>query len=394
MKGKMNRVIYISNYIDPKDFECLFKLSNGKIQQQNQRFHSMFIKSISSNYEVKVLPVLPVNRNIINKTILKLKKHKTENVYYRGFLSVNIPFIKQIVDIFQVFTCFFKSKKDSIFIVDSMCYTGCIVIRFLKKLSNSKFICINTDLPFKYANSSSKGASASSLDRVLYKSIKSFDAFINITENIEKELVTNKPVLIINGFLDIDKSKDDISFSKHNPFRFAYAGALSRANGIDRLINAFKELPDYELYLFGIVMDKGILNDITKNIHYIGNIYNEDLNKHIKEMDCLINPRPSNLEYTLYSFPSKTFDYIKFNKPILTTRLRCYSKEIIENVYILSEESTEMMSNCIIKIANLSSEELIQKIKLMNKFANNEYSIEKNSNKILNWITSLKKNRN
>lgn len=385
----MNRIIYISNYINPKNFEYIFKLSNGKMQQQNQRFHSMFIKSISSNYEVKVLPVLPVNRNIINKTIFKLKKHKAGNVYYRGFLSVNIPFIKQIIDIFQILTCFFKYKKNSIFIVDSMCYTGCLVIRFLKKLSNSKFICINTDLPFKYANSSSKGASASSLDRVLYKSIKSFDAFINITENIEKELVTNKPVLIINGFLDIDNNIYNESFTKHNPFHFAYAGAISRANGIDRLINAFKELPDYELYLFGIVMEKEILDDITKNIHYVGNIYNEDLNKHMKEMDCLINPRPSNLEYTLYSFPSKTFDYIRFNKPILTTKLKCYSYDLLRNVYILNEESAERMRGSIKKVANLSNKEFYRIIKSMNLFSKNEYSVEENARKIFNWINSL-----
>ena len=384
----MNRIIYISNYIDPKDFEYVFKLSNGKMQQQNQRFHSMFVKSISDNFEVNVLPVLPINRSIIKKIIIKLRKHKSENVHYQGFLSVNIPLIKQVFDIFQVLICFFKYKKNSIFIVDSMCYTGCIVIRFLKKISNSKFICINTDLPFKFANSSNKDASSSLLDSVLYKSIKSFDAFVNITENIEKELATNKPVLIINGFLDIDIN-NNISFVKHNPFRFAYAGAISRANGIDRLIDTFKELPDYELYLFGLVTDKGILNNITKNIHYFGNIYSKDLNNHMKEIDCLINPRPSNLEYTLYSFPSKTFEYIKYRKPIISTKLKCYSNELMNHFYLLEEENIDMMKQSIINIANNNESELYRKVLEMNIYANSEYSIKKNANKLFNWINSF-----
>ena len=104
------------------------------------------------------------------------------------------------------------------------------------------------------------------------------------------------------------------------------------------------------------------------------------------KVTLLINPRPTNEEYTKYSFPSKNMEYMVSGTPILTTKLPGMPKEYYKHVYLIEEENVDGLKNILIDILNKPVEELY-------KFGNGakEFVLNKKSNimqakKIINMI--------
>ena len=72
----------------------------------------------------------------------------------------------------------------------------------------------------------------------------------------------------------------------------------------------------------------------------------------------LINPRQNEGEYTKYSFPSKTMEYMLSGKPVLMYRLDGIPAEYDPYLNYVDGNSAEDMKNAILKV--LSSETKIQ----------------------------------
>ena len=55
----------------------------------------------------------------------------------------------------------------------------------------------------------------------------------------------------------------------------------------------------------------------------------------------LINPRPSAEEYTKYSFPSKTMEYLVSGTPVMTTKLSGIPKDYDGYLYWIEDETSD-----------------------------------------------------
>jgi glycosyltransferase involved in cell wall biosynthesis len=74
----------------------------------------------------------------------------------------------------------------------------------------------------------------------------------------------------------------------------------------------------------------------------------------------LINPRPTNEEFTKFSFPSKNMEYMVSGTPMITTQLPGMPKEYHPYVFLFEGESVEGMKNSLKNILSKSKEELHQ----------------------------------
>lgn len=81
-----------------------------------------------------------------------------------------------------------------------------------------------------------------------------------------------------------------------------------------------------------------------------------------------MNPRPSNEEFTKYSFPSKTVEYMASATPVLTTKLPGMPKEYYDYVYLIEEESVAGYKKALSDALNNSDEVLIKKGKEAQRF--------------------------
>ncbi|PWR07666.1 hypothetical protein DKT68_18280 [Micromonospora acroterricola] len=105
-----------------------------------------------------------------------------------------------------------------------------------------------------------------------------------------------------------------------------YAGGLTRAYGVDRLVEAFRGMddPDLRLFLFG----RGELEEWLRTqaesdprIAAPELLDRGALVQRLARASVLVNPRPVDQSFVRYSFPSKLIEYLSTGVPVVTTRL-------------------------------------------------------------------------
>ena len=96
-----------------------------------------------------------------------------------------------------------------------------------------------------------------------------------------------------------------------------------------------------------------------------------------KEAKLLVNPRPTNEEYTKYSFPSKIMEYMASGTPVLTTRLLGMPKEYYDYIYCFEDEKVDGIEKKLIEILSKEQKELT---KMGNKAK--EFVLMKKNNKV------------
>ena len=101
----------------------------------------------------------------------------------------------------------------------------------------------------------------------------------------------------------------------------------------------------------------------------------------------LINPRRSVEEYTKYSFPSKTLEYMSSGRPVLSYRLPGIPKDYEEYLYYIDD--FDSLSDAINNIMNLSFEELELKGKKAKEFVMKEKNAKNQTKKIKNMFDSI-----
>ncbi len=170
-----------------------------------------------------------------------------------------------------------------------------------------------------------------------------FDGYILLSEYMN-EVINNrkKPYIVMEGVAKEPRLLEGLK-KEH---AVLYAGGLSEDNGIKILLDGFvqAEIPRLQLWICG----EGALEETVqayvnnyKNIRFFGIISNEQVQKLEQEAELLAAPRYSKNEFTKYSFPSKTIEYMSSGTPTVLTRLKGIPKEYFSYAYVLEDESAK-----------------------------------------------------
>ena len=171
-----------------------------------------------------------------------------------------------------------------------------------------------------------------------------------------------------------------------------YAGALARIYALDKLIDSFEKANvDAELHLYGSPSDGEALiadHPNCQKTKYMGSLPQEEVFKKMREATLLVNPRPSDLELTKYSCPSKTFEYMASGTPVLMTRLPGIPDEYHPHLYFFEGEDESGFTSSFEKILSLPIEELNEKARLAAEFLSENKGAIKQAKKILDSCIS------
>lgn len=233
-----------------------------------------------------------------------------------------------------------------------------------KKYPKVLTVLIVPDLP-AYMASSSKGW-RSYLTRynikISDKLYRYFDGFVFLSDYM-KEKIPVKPnnYVVIEGIYSHDRFLDHISPAVDNIKRIVYTGTLAERYGIMNLVKAFTQIREQNYRL--IIVGNGdaasqIIKEAQKDlrINYLGQLPHEEVLKIQREGDLLVNPRTSEGEFTKYSFPSKTMEYLASGVPTLLNKLSGIPEEYYKYSFQPKDESIESLKNKIEEILNLSQE--------------------------------------
>ena len=121
------------------------------------------------------------------------------------------------------------------------------------------------------------------------------------------------------------------------------------------------DVKDSELHVYGagkFAKELRRYAESDSRIKYFGCRDNSYVVAEQMKATLLINPRYSTSEFTKYSFPSKTSEYIASGTPVLTTKLPGIPAEYFDHVFTLDVETAEGMGDKIREILSMPREEL------------------------------------
>lgn len=282
-------------------------------------------------------------------------------------------------------------------IIYSTSFPALYAASYLKRrYPNVRILNVITDLPqFMSSGNSSVYSFLKSVGIGLYNIYSKYiDGYILLAPKmIDRLPCKNIPWIQVEGIFSITdliegpKDKEDKAI--------LYSGALSAKYGIITLLDALQLIDDEDvkLYLCGSGDAVPTIRERAENdkrINYLGVLDHSEVKALQKKVSLLINPRPSGDEYTMYSFPSKTIEYMASATPVLMTRLKCLPDDYCKYLYFIESETPKGIKDKIIEIYNKPTEERRQKGKSASDFILSKKNASAQALRIINFIKNLK----
>ena len=382
------RVIYVSNLCLPKVYEGLFEDKRLKSSEAVQKYHRIMAEGFALNgCEVISLGVVPANKNVRDKFI-SLPDGELNGVKYKHLRTINLPIIKQLLNAVGVYFNVLKyGNKESFVICDGLSYLASKAAVIACKLKRLESVVIITDLPEFLVG---KDNPAVQRYRKLFDK---FSGYVLLTEEMAVKLgYQDRPYVVIEGQVDSLEKREILEEKQYDKKIVMYAGIVRKLYGLKILVEGFikADLPDYELHIYGNGDYADEIDEISKhnnNVKHFPSQPNAAIVEKEKRAFLLVNPRPTNEEYTKYSFPSKNMEYMVSGTAVLTTNLPGMPSEYKQYVYLIEDETEDGVCKAFKKLSELSEEDIIGKGRLAREFVLTNKNNKKQTNRIIALIT-------
>lgn len=338
-----------------------------------QQFERKLLDGICQNmkgHSFKMVSYLP----FVNE---KFAEKKGED--YKGYSITYLWCKKKVADILR---CIKQNKKyikewakeageDKIILTYSANPLHCIPAMSLRKKYGYKIVTISSEISI-HRRKAKNNPLTWIKTKITYFLENNFDGYVLLSKYMG-ELVNkkNKPYTVVEGFGEV-LNRLEMSEKKRKK-AMLYAGGLSEDNGIHMLVEGFKQFDnsEWELWICGAGELEEYIKEQAENdlrIKYYGVLPNTEVQKMEFEASFLINPRFSEGEYTKYSFPSKTLEYMSTGTPTIITRLKGIPDEYFQYAIVLEDETAEGITKLLKEFEETTYE--VYEIKAQNAIKN------------------------
>ena len=380
-----------AQYIDSKGLQGPY---------QAQKYNLLLAEGLAKNgAKVTMLSSRPINRAVEKRLWMKGERETVNAVAYDYLPFVNYPVLRHIWILLGTFFHILFSKhnrKDTVIVCDALNISSAMAALAAGFVRRMKTMAIVTDVP---GTSCAQTVSMSS--RINLAVMQKFDSYLLLTEPMT-DLVNPKdrPYIVLEGHADMTMaSVENTLEGKQEKKVVLYAGSLMEIYGIGNLVEGFlaADIPETELHIYGDGDYAGKLKqlaDSNDNIRYFGVAPNSQIVRSELAATLLVNPRPTNEEYTKYSFPSKNMEYMASGTPVLTTRLPGMPEEYYPYVYLLEEETAEGVEQALRHILSRPAEALAELGKNAKQFVMNNKNNISQAGKVLQMLQTVNSKTN
>ena len=318
-----------------------------------------------------------------------------------GYL--NLPIIKQLL--LPIVTYFkarslLRDKNDVLFAYD-MYPTQGIPMSLLRKRVGDKTFCLLADLSVGQIKQT-KGPTK--LLRMRYErntlsNMRKCKHYIALNENAMKKYAPHSEYVIVDGGIEPSEFAERERSWSGEEKNMIYTGALVDYSGIMNLIKAIDRIEDQTIVLdiYGRGALQSEIERISKEnprIRFHGSVDNRTAILAQQSAWLLANPRPVESEIAKVTFPSKIFEYLMSERPVMTTRLNGFSKDYDALLYWIEGETPETIAECVNKINRESPEALLDRARAAKQYLLRHKTWEINAKRIREFmIESLDENR-
>ena len=240
------------------------------------------------------------------------------------------------------------------------------VVEIKKKYSDIKVLLIVPDLPeFMSQRETSLKKFVKLFRQVFFQKCYEYvDYYVLLSRYmIERLPIGNKPWTVIEGIFNVERDDVQVLKKETGTKTVFYSGTLARRYGIMNLVQAFMmiENPTYRLMICGNGDTKEeimSLAKVDKRIIYKGQLPRHEILVLQRQVNLLVNPRTPEGEFTKYSFPSKTMEYLASGTPTLLYRLPGIPDEYFNYCFVVDGLGIKALQVKIEEVLNLSHEDL------------------------------------
>lgn len=374
---------------------------------QTHKFGWSFARALQSGFgEVTLVSSCPVqNYPLVRRIIFIGTTFK-----FHGMHGINLGFINLFLlkHLSRLLTCLVtalplirKERIDWIFIHGV--HTPYLLFGLMTRLLGCSMAVVLTDPPGVIL--STDGRVARLMKRVdawlIKKILGHADAVFALAPDLLRRLAPVRPGLVFPGILEstLDAHVRPVELASAEfatrPFTIIYAGGLSQAYGVDRLIEAVMMLsPSVSvcLKLYGRGDQEVRIRQLTaKDSRFIygGFVDTAALMPELCAADILINPRPTSELFASQSFPSKLIEYLATGRPVLTTRIPSIPDALKEQFFYIDNESAEGIHMAICALMDISASDRSKKGYAAQLFVRVNYSEPVIGRKIVEFINGL-----
>lgn len=223
--------------------------------------------------------------------------------------------------------------------------------------------------------------------------LRRLDCFVLLSGYMREKLpIKDKPWTLVEGIYDISATPKNVERCKERVI--FYGGNLSMRYGIMELLEAFHEI-DKDNYRLWICGEGEGREDVIKmslednRIKYFGIVEHDEVLSLQQQATVLVNPRNSSGDYTKYSFPSKTMEYLASGTPTVMCHLPAIPKEYDQYIYYITDESSKGIKNKLIEVCEKPQIELDEFGRKAAKFIREKKNSKKQSQKISDMINRI-----
>ena len=368
VEKKFNKIVFIGSYCDDLYLDKLLK-KNLYNQFAANRVQGYYINGLSQIYKEKIdvlsaLVTVPysiskqkkIKRNTFNSTRMVINNVGFYNYDYANVFFQSRSLVKEAKK-----WAVQNKNSDVLIVVYSMRLSFLNAANAITKIiKNATVINIVPDLPIYMHTNESKFRKIITIfnQKCLISKQKIIDGFVLYAKGMKNELdIGERKWIVIEGFFDANNVTHNISKNKLNNI-ILYAGTIEKKYGIEMLIDGFLKanLSKVELILYGTgsyVEEVKSISSKFPNVIYGGVLSpNEAYNKMLNA-DLLVNPRKSSEEYTRFSCPSKTLEYMTTGVPVMMCKLEGVPEEYYEHLFLVEDETPEGFAKLFIEYFNI-----------------------------------------
>lgn len=396
------KILVVTNSCTDEKYKSICEIRKYKMIDPQQKFFRLFIDGLgqTDGCDVEVLSALPVSASTVDKYIFGYEQDINDygtKYHYLPFFNGRFTRYISLTLAAYVYTkkwCQKYKHEPCCLIVDPLMPVLAIPSKYIAKQNGIKSVAIVTDIPTlatkmkERKGSSFKEKCVEVYENISDNDLKSYDAYITLTESInDKVNINNKPHCIVEGFAD---SSDTLVSDVHDNY-LMYAGGIFEKYGVKNLVEAFIALnrKDIKLYIFGEGTYVEELLEVCKthsNVKYMGCVTPDEVVEYEKKALLLINPRPTNEEFAKYSFPSKTMEYLLSGTAVVSTKLPGIPEEYFNYMFAFDDYGVNGIQEKLKEILSLPLEEINSMGRKGHDFVISEKSNRGMANKIYDFL--------
>lgn len=192
--------------------------------------------------------------------------------------------------------------------------------------------------------------------------LRGHDGVIALTDELSAAFAPGKPALSLEGIVDSLPCRSPAETRPEGPAIAVYAGGLSSAYGVDRLVEAVLGLPplkvrlqllgrgELEGHIWGVASTDARINPPRFVDH-------AEVLRMYAQADVLVQPRPIDQDFVRFSFPSKLMEYLASGTPVVTTRLPGIPRDYDDHVEWADPDDAEGLRDAIARVLALGAQE-------------------------------------